>query len=354
MYNTPIITRQDAVCPGNGTEIGDDQKFQVLCNAQIGGTLLATNTTTSLEACTEMCTVHSNPRCEGITYRSGAECDLYADITATMDAADATSAMGLLPEGDDAPSTDCSDLGDGTTQTARNKDFTLACSQEYTGDNFDVLFQESFAGCRSTCAAHSLCIGVSYDVTQASGYQNCYLKLAGSTLSASTTGFDSAVRKGTDTSGTGDATETADATATTTVAAIQEASGGSGGGGPPPIDPAKITMIVAIVGAVVGALAVISMILGFFVWRNRRRQRQWKQQAEREAYNKSRAETPMYDESGISVHTTINQHDSIKPGITTRATSDGRWDNSGDTNGLAQHRIVSSLKEYLSTIGLAK
>ncbi|KAI0483344.1 hypothetical protein GGR56DRAFT_238961 [Xylariaceae sp. FL0804] len=348
-------------CPsGNGTEFGGEQSFQLWCDTALAGTLLSTQTADSVDACSELCTNHQNPRCDAVTWNPDNSCDLLSDVTVgTLNQTGVKSAKGLLPERDPEPT--CADLGDGSTQTQRDKDFTMKCGMAYEGTDFDLLYQESFEGCQSTCAAHSLCVGVSYDMNMTQGFNNCHLKEAGSKLVASDI-FDAAVLASSDDASSSSASTTATSAATTSTAtatatvtskpvslsstsgdssssSAAAASGAPGGGGP------NIATIGMVVGIVIGGLLVITVVMGLYLWRSRRRRQ--REQRLQDAKN----DIDNFPEMGISVSRTIDQYENWKvPSVTSDARgAGGKVDK--DMNGLAQNRVGSALMDYLRAIG---
>ncbi|KAH9908965.1 hypothetical protein F4778DRAFT_205870 [Xylariomycetidae sp. FL2044] len=332
------------LCPSqDGMQMGDDQTFQVMCDWQTTGNILATEPTDSVEACMEMCTSHQGTRCEAIAFwpDQGNLCELKSDLAGTIERTGVVSALAMLPEevGEDAPTSDCAGLGDGTIQTARGKQYKLECGQVYTGEDMDVLFQETFAACRSTCAAHTLCVGVSYDASQDQGYNNCHLKLAGATLGPDQ-GFDSASLADEDAVAAAEST-TAAVPSSTAIPTSAEESGGSG---------PNLVMILSIVGGVVGLLLIMSTVLGILLYRRRqRRQRAGQQNGDGDE------KFQPYAGAGIRVSTMIDQRDMYKvPSVTSSASSGGREPVEEEQNGLAQNRVGSALMDYLRAIGRAK
>ncbi|CAJ2512381.1 Uu.00g053960.m01.CDS01 [Anthostomella pinea] len=180
--------------------------------------------------------------------------------------------------------------------------------------------------------------------------------MAGAKL-VSNAGFDSAMIGGSgDINGTEAASVTTTAWVTATAAAdasgTASGQGSVGALGPTPIQGPSMAMIATTVGGVVAGLLALSIMLGYLVSRNSRRRRQREQQQQK-------AHAPdigfKYDEAGINVSTTIDQREFYKaPSVTTQASSDGRPGADQGENGLAQGRVVSAVRDYISSIGRAK
>ncbi|ETS83594.1 hypothetical protein PFICI_05470 [Pestalotiopsis fici W106-1] len=164
-------------CPnGNGTQIGDVEKFNVLCGLDIGGVEIDRMQVDSLGTCVSICTSYQGTRCDGVTFRLDNVCIFK---TAFMGAqfqktTNADSAIGILPN--PPPSSRCDSLGTGAIQLVTSKNFNLQCGQVFAGNDIEQQFQPTFDACLNACAAMTACGGVSYDVQQSQGFKNCFLK----------------------------------------------------------------------------------------------------------------------------------------------------------------------------------
>lgn len=185
MFSQDIVARQVGTgnshfpCPtGNGTQIGDVQKFNVLCGLDIGGVEITRMQLDSLSTCVSVCTSYQGTRCDGVTFRFDNVCIFKTAFAAAgnqfQKATTADSAIGILPS--PPPSSRCASLGTGAIQLVTSKNFNLQCGQVFNGNDIEQQFQPTFDACLNACAATSACGGVSYDVQQSQGFKNCFLK----------------------------------------------------------------------------------------------------------------------------------------------------------------------------------
>ncbi|KAI1853163.1 hypothetical protein JX266_001869 [Neoarthrinium moseri] len=164
-------------CPnGNNTQIGDIQKFNVLCGVDIGGIEIDRMQVDSLSTCAGICTSHQNPRCDGVTFRLDNTCIFKSDLSGAQikAASGADSARGIMPN--PPPTSGCSSLGTGNIEFVQAKNFNLQCAQVFVGNDIEQQFQPSFEACLNACANMTACGGISFDLTQSAGFKNCYLK----------------------------------------------------------------------------------------------------------------------------------------------------------------------------------
>ncbi|KAI0553573.1 hypothetical protein F4679DRAFT_426022 [Xylaria curta] len=184
-----------APCPnGNGTMIGDEQKFVVYCDTRFRGDEVFRQKTDSLAACTEMCTSFQNPRCEGAQFKDNRDCILLGNLVpeGTRPSRLFDSAAAVFPQ--PGPTSSCSQQGTGTTFLSQSTSFTLQCGKIVNGNDLEQQFQMTLESCLAACSANSACGGVTFDPQQSAGFRNCYLK---TTIDASDVfakaGVDSAV-----------------------------------------------------------------------------------------------------------------------------------------------------------------
>ncbi|KAI0428419.1 hypothetical protein F5Y09DRAFT_288582 [Xylaria sp. FL1042] len=168
-----------APCPqGNGTMIGDQQKFVVFCNTRFRGDEVLRQKTDSLATCAGLCTTFQNPRCEGAQFKDNNDCvligNLQPDGTRPTRFFDSVAAVFPQP----GPTSSCAQQGTGNTFLSQNARFTLQCGKIANGADLEQQFQMTFESCIAACGANPACAGVSYDPSQSAGFQNCYLKSA--------------------------------------------------------------------------------------------------------------------------------------------------------------------------------
>ncbi|KAI8623865.1 hypothetical protein F5Y19DRAFT_344725 [Xylariaceae sp. FL1651] len=166
-----------APCPsGNGTMIGDEQKFTVYCNTRFQGDELFRQKTDSLTTCTNICTSFQNPRCEGAQFKDNGDCVLIGNIVpkGTRPNRFFDSALALFPQ--PGPTSSCSQQGSGTVFLSQNSAFDLQCGQILNGKDLEQQFQMTFEACLAACSTNTTCGGVSFDPQQDIGFKNCYLK----------------------------------------------------------------------------------------------------------------------------------------------------------------------------------
>ncbi|KAI1279178.1 hypothetical protein F5Y07DRAFT_51240 [Xylaria sp. FL0933] len=166
-----------APCPqGNGTMIGDQQKFVVFCNTRFRGDEVLRQKADSLATCAGLCTTFQNPRCEGAQFKDNNDCVLLGNLVpeGTRPTRFFDSAAAIFPQ--PGPTSSCSQQGTGNTFLSQNSRFTLQCGKIVNGGDLEQQFQMTFESCIAACSANPTCSGVSYDPSQTAGFQNCYLK----------------------------------------------------------------------------------------------------------------------------------------------------------------------------------
>ncbi|KAI1127900.1 hypothetical protein F5Y10DRAFT_292459 [Nemania abortiva] len=184
-----------APCPkGNGTTIGDEEKFVVFCNTRFQGDELLRQKTDSLSTCTDLCTSFQNPRCEGAQLQDNGDCVLVGNLVpqGTRPSRLFDSAVAIFP--DPGPTSSCSQQGTGTIFLSQSSRFNLQCGKIANGKDLEQQFQMTLESCLAACGANSACGGVSFDPSQEAGFKNCYLKTAiGPSDLFGKTGVDSAL-----------------------------------------------------------------------------------------------------------------------------------------------------------------
>ncbi|KAI1340421.1 hypothetical protein F5Y15DRAFT_423363 [Xylariaceae sp. FL0016] len=171
-------------CPnGNGTMIGDTQKFVVFCDHRFEGTEISRQKMDSLTDCANLCSFQQNPRCDAVEFKFNNDCVFITSLIpeGTRDSNIFDSAAGIFPQ--PGPTSSCSTLGSGAvtnTSLASNnapfRDFELQCDRVMNGNDIEQQFQMSLDDCMGACAARTDCGGVSFDPLQTNGFNNCYLK----------------------------------------------------------------------------------------------------------------------------------------------------------------------------------
>ena len=127
--------------------------------------------------------------------------------------------------------------------TNQGKSFEISCNSGRLGGSNTSYHDTSFNGCVSTCATNSShnCLGVVYDGSLQGGFSNCYLLNA-----------------------TGEPTSIANSTF-----ALYTPSKDNITAPPPP--PSHSSSKAWIAGPVIGAVAIIALLVGFLLWRRRKR-----------------------------------------------------------------------------------
>lgn len=165
-------------CPqANGSQIGSPLAFKLICGTAVNGLQIATTQAGSMDDCLSQCTDYHGPRCDGVQFTSAGQCIMLANV----DEKDTTispkldSAIAQLPN--PGPVSDCNLLGSGSVQTNIGKKFRLACNSVWNGDDYEQQFHMSIESCMGACASNATgCGGISYEIDQAYGFNNCYLK----------------------------------------------------------------------------------------------------------------------------------------------------------------------------------
>lgn len=160
-------------CPArNGTEIGTAQKFNLLCNTNLDGSILDSIEAFDLVACADLCSSF-HPRCDGATF-DGTTCQLKARLQPgrAPPSRRLDSVVGIFTSG----TSNCGTLSG--TQSTRGASFTPRCGTVIAGFDLSQAFAPTFQDCMGQCAAATGCAAVSYEATQDQGFKNCYLKTA--------------------------------------------------------------------------------------------------------------------------------------------------------------------------------
>ncbi len=192
----------------NGTTIGTNQQFTLLCGSTVGGDVIFTPSVTSLADCANTCSTF-HPRCDAVTF-DGTTCSLLAGVSTgnvgqTTQSTNVNAALAVFP----GVSSNCATLG--TSSTAAGTTFSILCGNVINGNDLSQAHAETMEDCMSQCVSMSGCSAVTFDATYSNGFQNCYFKGTGDDTTFVNDSFDTAV--------IGAAVEAADPSSTTATAA---------------------------------------------------------------------------------------------------------------------------------------
>jgi PAN domain len=166
-------------CPaGNNTIIGTTQKFQVTCGLDIPGNDMVRQPAQNMYDCVNLCTQY-HPRCVAVAYEAdelyGTEnCFLKSDVSPPMVR---TYLMDYAVGISQSSADDCTSLsGTNNTYTVQGTEFQVHCGDNYPHDDLAQVHASSMADCLNQCLTFTGCVSVTYQSSQASGYNNCYFK----------------------------------------------------------------------------------------------------------------------------------------------------------------------------------
>ncbi|KAI3329401.1 hypothetical protein HD806DRAFT_285258 [Xylariaceae sp. AK1471] len=251
-----------APCPnGNGTTIGDQQKFVVYCNTHFQGDEVFRMRTDSLATCANICTSFQNPRCEGAQFKDNGDCVLIGNLVpeGTRPNRFFDSVAAVFPQ--PGPTSSCSQQGSGTVFLSQNASFTLQCDKIVNGKDLEQQFQMTLEACLASCSANPACGGVTFDPQQSAGFKNCYLK---TTFDVSEffakAGVDSAIiGNNANPAASGNIAAGASTSTSTTGVAVSEATASTTAVSDPTMTPANVVTVSVPVPAIstssTGALA---------------------------------------------------------------------------------------------------
>ncbi|KAK3318989.1 hypothetical protein B0H66DRAFT_477743 [Apodospora peruviana] len=179
-----------APCPqSNGTTVGADQKFTLLCNTNVDGDVINRPDAFDFNACLDLCSSF-HPKCEGISFNEN-RCLLKNNIRTdrSRPARRFDAAVAQFP----GATSNCPTLGG--SQTALSTNFNTMCGTIIAGFDISQNFAPTFQDCMGQCAGTNGCAAISFDASQAQGFKNCYLKTAvtNSSAVAPNLGIDSAM-----------------------------------------------------------------------------------------------------------------------------------------------------------------
>ena len=231
------------------------QQFEILCDLDMPyGDYRPTNVpyapyhADSLQECMELCST-SQPLCVGVAWNPDlqagyANCYPKSSQAGTPSAPKKFTVHSALWR-DNGRNVSCP--GDTTNPTSidRNgKNFEISCNSGRLGGSNTSYHDNSFDGCVSTCATNSSqnCLGVVYDGSLQGGYSNCYLLNA-----------------------TGEPTSIANST----YALFTQSESNSTTTPPPPSKSSSSKAWIA--GPAIGAVLLIAALVGFLLWRRRKR-----------------------------------------------------------------------------------
>ncbi|KAB5532773.1 hypothetical protein GE09DRAFT_376802 [Coniochaeta sp. 2T2.1] len=175
---TLLEARQDGnPCPrANGTTIGTDQKFILLCGSDVVGDVLDRPDADDFEACVDLCASH-HPKCEAVSFNRR-KCELRANLIPekTHPSRRTDAAVGQFP----GASSNCAGLGGSQAVQPNNMNFATFCNFIINGKDMGQNFAATFQDCMGQCAGTTGCSAVSYDASMSQGFKNCYMKTGAS------------------------------------------------------------------------------------------------------------------------------------------------------------------------------
>lgn len=174
MARIPLIEgRDNAPCPkANGTTIGTDQQFVLLCGSDIVGDVLDRPDADDFGACVDLCASH-HPKCDGVSFNKR-KCELRANLNAgrTHPSKFTDAAVGQFP----GASSNCATLGGSQVVQPNSMSFGTFCNFIINGKDMAQNFAPTFQDCMGQCAGTTGCSAVSYDPSMSQGFKNCYMK----------------------------------------------------------------------------------------------------------------------------------------------------------------------------------
>jgi hypothetical protein len=192
MARLPLIEgRDNAPCPkANGTTIGTDQQFLLLCGSNVVGDVLDRPDADNFGACVDLCASH-HPKCEAVSFNKRS-CELRANLKPerTHPSKFSDAAVGQFP----GASSNCATLGGSQRVQLNSTNFGTFCNSVINGKDLGVNFAPTFQDCMGQCAGTAGCSAVSYDASMDQGFKNCYMKTGASASdNAADQGIDTAV-----------------------------------------------------------------------------------------------------------------------------------------------------------------
>jgi len=190
--SSQLATPLDISCPyppNSFQKTEDGMEFEILCDLDMAGygdycpssSVTCPTHTSTMEECMQLCS-QSHPLCLGVSWNVDmvagfANCYLKNAPQDGTPAPDSTfkrhSALTRLSQVEDT-------CPNNLTYIAKHgQNFTISCWQGRTGTNNITSYHDSdIDSCIDTCANYSGgqdCVGVTFDNSMQSGYENCYL-----------------------------------------------------------------------------------------------------------------------------------------------------------------------------------
>ncbi|KAM7219011.1 hypothetical protein V8F06_005603 [Rhypophila decipiens] len=173
MERSELGTRQSqAPCPqGNGTTVGADQEYTLLCNLLVDGDVMDRPDAFDFAACLNLCSSF-HPKCEAISFNEN-RCLLKNKLQLgnSRTARRFDSAVARFP----GASSNCPTVG-ATQLIGGNTTFGIMCGNIVAGFDMAQNFAPTFQDCMGQCAFTAGCGAVSFDASQDQGFKNCYMK----------------------------------------------------------------------------------------------------------------------------------------------------------------------------------
>lgn len=170
-----IQPRDNAPCPrANGTTIGTDQPFILLCGSNVVGDVLDRPDASDFTQCVDLCASH-HPKCEAVSF-NGKRCELRANLKPdkTRPARFFDAAVAQFPPG--GASSNCASTGGAQTVQPNGVSFGTFCNFIINGKDLGQNFAATFQDCMGQCAGTTGCDAASFDASMAQGFKNCYMK----------------------------------------------------------------------------------------------------------------------------------------------------------------------------------
>lgn len=271
-------------CPASsGTAAGTTQQFNLLCGSDLPSDDLVQRPATSLLQCIDICSSW-HPRCYAVAYEASAahgqdNCYLkYTLGSPTTQPYEMDAATAIWPSTQD----DCSVNG---TVIAGGYNFQTFCGLDYPRDDTAQRFADSLQECLGLCAGQSGCFGVSYEASMANGFENCYLKSSASAAGLYKQQYviDSAFRLGPASSATTSSTipslssssDTPVGSVSSTTARLLSSStapvGAASNSTTPLGNSTQHSSMAWVAGAVIGPIALITLVAGLALLLYRRK-----------------------------------------------------------------------------------
>ncbi|KAF2791035.1 hypothetical protein K505DRAFT_351576 [Melanomma pulvis-pyrius CBS 109.77] len=143
---------------------------------------------TSLEDCLQNC-VKEHPLCRGVTYNPSlkigfANCWPKTGFGNTLQNPDTTMGVSHSATITSLDRIDSTCPSDKTYDASGNKAFDIQCGKVNAGTNITSVHMQNVTSCMDLCASsNNGCVGVVFDTSLASGYENCYLQNTTSVMS---------------------------------------------------------------------------------------------------------------------------------------------------------------------------